>query len=607
MGRMPPHSNITPDPRHTQRASLPIRTAVVLITVSFLLMGLDKVNEATDPLYEDTHAFLQLALFLRDHGGILDFVNMCLNGTYMANVQKPLYPLLLSTFATRDLVFFPEARLLSLLMATSTLLLTWHATRRMYGDTVALLAAALLSLNATFLEIASHVQCESTLMFFLMASLFSMMHGLKEERYWTAAGGLGGLAYLSKGTGLLLLPVFAAGTWLALGAAAFKRGLFWWFFIAFLLTTSPLIVRNILIYGNPVHESMNAHAVWMDRWEDVSLPEYQVLKSYPEVVWEGTDLPTMSSYLASHSAAEIFHRMVWGIAAEFNLLQRSVEPILVGPQLNKFLLLLCAIGLFYERRTPRLRYVLVLIPAFFFPLSFSNQSVPAIRFIAVLTPVLCLYAAVGCTRLINELSALVPTHLSLPPLDRWIPIATGFCFFTVGSYALWTQQVYWPERPVPLSDGAEEFSRWVQTHVQPKDLIALRTDMPFWAYSWHVGLRGKITVWNQYHSSFKNSSVDRFNQMLMNPRANSRRFLVVHKDDLRHMAFLNRYLVYTDTDGLLVVRPIAGWTPIYRHSQRPAAFLIYQVEAGATSPAPQTEATPAVSSRDTAGNRSAIP
>lgn len=92
-------------------------TVLVLIAVTFVLIGLDKVNESSvEPWFEDTQAFLHLALFIKEHGGVSNFLQFLLSGEYQAVVQKPLYPLLLSTFASNELVFFPRAQVLSLVM-----------------------------------------------------------------------------------------------------------------------------------------------------------------------------------------------------------------------------------------------------------------------------------------------------------------------------------------------------------------------------------------------------------------------------------------------------------------------------------------------------------
>ena len=60
---------------------------LLLISGTFLLVGLDRVNEATNPGFEDTPAFLQVALFIKDNGGASNFLHLCLTGAYKAAVK----------------------------------------------------------------------------------------------------------------------------------------------------------------------------------------------------------------------------------------------------------------------------------------------------------------------------------------------------------------------------------------------------------------------------------------------------------------------------------------------------------------------------------------
>ena len=110
---------------------------LLLISGTFLLVGLDRVNEATNPGFEDTPAFLQVALFIKDNGGASNFLHLCLTGAYKAAVQKPLYPLLLSTFASRDLAFFDEARVFSLVMGLLVIIALFYVAKDLYGSHVA--------------------------------------------------------------------------------------------------------------------------------------------------------------------------------------------------------------------------------------------------------------------------------------------------------------------------------------------------------------------------------------------------------------------------------------------------------------------------------------
>ena len=188
-----------------------------------------------------------------------------------------------ATFSSRKLVFFPRARVLSLVMGLLVVVSFFYISRDLYGDDVAHLGAGGLVINRAFLRVSSHVQCETTLILFMLLSLCCMMMGSTNERYWMVAGLFGGLAYPPKGTGLILISVFTMGTLMSLGLNAMRRAHFWMFFVLFFLGSSPLIARNILLYGDSTYESANHHALWLDSWEEIYLPKYQLLRQYPEV------------------------------------------------------------------------------------------------------------------------------------------------------------------------------------------------------------------------------------------------------------------------------------------------------------------------------------
>ena len=74
--------------------------------LNFFILGLGHVNENTDPEGWDTIAYLQEANLIKNNGGTTDFFKLCLNGKYKQSNQHPLYILLLSPFASREISFF---------------------------------------------------------------------------------------------------------------------------------------------------------------------------------------------------------------------------------------------------------------------------------------------------------------------------------------------------------------------------------------------------------------------------------------------------------------------------------------------------------------------
>src|SRR5262249_1933531 len=159
-----------------------------------------------------------------------NFLPLCLQGQYKIVVQHPLYPLVLSTFASRDLSFFPRAKILSLGTGLLVVIITFLITKDLFGMIIASLASVLLIFNLMFLTASSHVACETLLILFMLLSWYFMVKGVENHRYWVGAGLTAGLAYLTKGTGLFAVPIFIVSNVLIFRLTAARNKWFWLFF-----------------------------------------------------------------------------------------------------------------------------------------------------------------------------------------------------------------------------------------------------------------------------------------------------------------------------------------------------------------------------------------
>src|SRR4030066_1633134 len=181
---------------------------LLLIGMSFMIIGLKQINRSNHPSFEDTGSYLQGALIIKENGGLGNFVNLWKNGNFKVAEQHPLYLLILSTFASRDLSFFTKAQLITLSIGLIVIVCLFFISRNLFDGMVPFLAAFLLSINGSFLERSSHVAVETTLILMILISWSFMVRGVDNERYWLISGLAGGLAFLTKGAGLFLLPIF---------------------------------------------------------------------------------------------------------------------------------------------------------------------------------------------------------------------------------------------------------------------------------------------------------------------------------------------------------------------------------------------------------------
>jgi hypothetical protein len=123
------------------------------------------------------------------------------------------------------------------------------------------------------------------------------------------SGLLSGFAYLTKGTGFQVAVFF----WITV--LVFSRARRWGLFgiLVFLLTASPLLYWNTLTYGNPLYSFASTHNMWFDKADEI---------------WyeDADDLPTMGSYLASHTWGEIAARVGRGLLLESKMTAQLFWP-----------------------------------------------------------------------------------------------------------------------------------------------------------------------------------------------------------------------------------------------------------------------------------------
>ena len=137
------------------------------------------------------------------------------------------------------------------------------------------------------------------LLLMLVVLTFYFVRGFEQPRFWALAGASAGFAYLTKGSGLLLLLAYAL-----IGFRSAPKLIltprFWLFPLVFVLVASPLLAYNWQVFGSPIFNYNTAHVIWLDYTEE-------------QMIMFDKGLPTMSSYLATHSLADILHRFLRGL------------------------------------------------------------------------------------------------------------------------------------------------------------------------------------------------------------------------------------------------------------------------------------------------------
>jgi hypothetical protein len=277
----------------------------------------------------DQSAYLKLALQIKHGISLTD------------GSRNPLYPLFLVPMARQAIGFFTDAKVLSLIIGGMGLLIIYGVAHRIVGGLGALSVTGLMAINSKYHHFAGFVDAEILLtpIFFVAwymvcRTIKNVTHIIEEDfadasqirqQGWLAlmSGIVTSLVYLTKGTGLLLIMIFCATLLFLNGPRFIKNRLVWYFLGSFALLSLPLWMYNWHYYDSPLYNINTTHIMWLDDWD-------------LRYLYSDDNLPTMMSYLQSHSAREIISRLIHGLLASPTQWMRSVWPALVASSSDPF-------------------------------------------------------------------------------------------------------------------------------------------------------------------------------------------------------------------------------------------------------------------------------
>ncbi len=151
-------------------------------------------------------------------------------------------------------IFF--AKLPYALMGLGSIVLIFHVAKRLYGNDVGLLSAALLAVNAHWIWASRVSYMESGVIFFLLLAMYGYLRFLEHPaRYWWLFGLTLGLALSTKFTTLFFLPMI--GVHLALfHREMFRSKYLYGAVVLALVILSPTILYNMFMYETRGHFSL---------------------------------------------------------------------------------------------------------------------------------------------------------------------------------------------------------------------------------------------------------------------------------------------------------------------------------------------------------------
>ncbi|MBU1164528.1 glycosyltransferase family 39 protein [Patescibacteria group bacterium] len=244
-----------------------------------------------------------------DQFAFLDLGFKISNGDWYLGNQHPLLPILLAPLSHDLSTYLFKAKMLVLSLGIISFIIIYLVALKRFGYIVA-------SLGSVFLipiigELSVQVLCEVLLVlwFFLWWHYLIKALETNETKYFLSAGIFIGLAFFTKASGLLLLfvSIIIFFVYYRKQIVSKSKDLLI-LLLPLLVINFPLLIANMLVYGNPFYNKNSAHFMWIDRWDDIYQPGFILQGS----LWR---------YLSSHTLYDIFERIIVGVFyTPFNIL-----------------------------------------------------------------------------------------------------------------------------------------------------------------------------------------------------------------------------------------------------------------------------------------------
>jgi hypothetical protein len=555
------------------RIDWPIRQAVYFIVLAiilfrFFIFGWHYLTMNSNSNAGDQGVTLQLGLDLKAQGVLSD-------GT-----RYPLYPALLLPFARREWSYFTWAKIISLLAGGLAVVMVFVLGRRIGPPAGALLAAGLLSINTEFLFHTTTALVEGLLVLVFWLGWYYVGRALTwgdVDRYWVLAGVFVALAYLTKGTGNLLLLV-GGGTALIFywrQPDKLLRGLLL-FGATFVLVASPLLIYNLLVFGSPTYNFATTHAMWLDKWRE-------------SWVGDPSTLPTISVYFATHTPQEVLTRLLAGLQELWSPFWQTIIPFSAGWLENIVFsiwgwLIILAVGAVlilryktslsrYWQQTGKLFLFSALLTMLLYLLfAWYTKIVIGTRFFLPILPILYFFLGTWFWLLFQRL-LLVVTRLAKRNADYLDLLLKNGFFAGLAVWLLWTTgpQLINLQNPFPTD---------IENNVDTEHVLA-------WLVAGEP--QGARVVWGPGHSLPIWKYSDRLEVYILPDTLESQVEIMdylsqikadyVILDELMVRRYKERFRDYIDYSSgrLELLRPIPGWYPAYMYKGYPCDWCVFRI------------------------------
>ena len=562
---------------------------VTLSFLTYLFSGIVYLNLNSDPQKYDTTCYLGEANVLKNNGGIVHFLNLCITGKYKQANAHPLYIVLLTPFASTNISFFINAKLISFIIGLVLIGFLFVISKKKYGDLIATISIIGLILNELFLEWTTMVAPESTLMLFSTICIYFIVEGFKKNNYWIYAGVFGGLAYLTKGYGMFLIPGFILSSLVIYRSAILKNRFFYLFFISFLLTVSPLFIRNIVLYQDPLF-NVNKY-IAMYSFEDIFNSKYTVFNPL-----EGSGLWEFEKWESNNSLNKLspnsiedkkttgfFEKISSGLNVQVKVFFYSV--IIYQKQFSGYLIslmnggslgtlfwlfglvlfLLFVIGLYNEENLGAKIYIFSTLIVFMIALTLFR---PITRYFLPLIPFMWIYIGIGMCKIINKINSRVFLRIIKINIIPLIPYLLAF-FLTLNiSYTILKNNISNPLKSVEYSENRTNLLSWLKANLKKGDTYTMGPN-----FNWQLD----DGIWILPPTSGREDILE----LISFVKRQGIRYVIMERNyiesfgDVGIKKLSGDYFAIDPIEGIISKNPVEGWKLVYSDQKRPVEFLVY--------------------------------
>ena len=240
------------------------RAGLVLAILAVLGVGAEALRLSAKRLYPgyDEVSYLALGRQFAREGGTVGTVRCYLEGRCLEDNRPPLYPLLLAPVVDDAPASFARAKVVNFATMLLLLAVVVATVRRLFSPMVSLTTLVLLCLMPVVPEFGVRLMHDPLYATCTFAAVFAIARWQERGAFhWLMAGALVGLAFLSKGSGHLLLVPLVAVPLYRHRVALLRRPSLYAAAAGFVAVSFFLLWRNLKLWGDPFH-NINAGEVW---------------------------------------------------------------------------------------------------------------------------------------------------------------------------------------------------------------------------------------------------------------------------------------------------------------------------------------------------------